>query len=153
MDAGLSYRVADALQSVGYPVTHVVNAFPKNVGDRSGQNRTADEEIARWCAQTGTVLVSTDEDFRGKWVRLGVLSNLGVEAIVFDHDLEGLRVQHERITRHFPTWEMELGRQPYGHRVWRQGVRNRIRLMPSTGRRRPARSRPSPPTAARQRRR
>jgi hypothetical protein len=144
--------VADALNSVGYPITHVVTAFPLNVGKRSGQNRTPDEEIARWCAQTETVLVSTDEDFRGKWVRLGVLSTLGVEAIVFDHDLEGLRLQHERITKHFPVWEMELGRQPYGHRVWNQGVRNRVRLMPSTGRRIRPKSRPSPSTTVRQQR-
>jgi hypothetical protein len=137
--------VADALNSVGYPLTHVNNAFPQNVGRRPGQNRTPDEEIARWCAQTETVLIATDEDFRGKWVRLGVLANAGVEVIVFDHDLEGLRVQHERITKHFSVWEQELARQPYGYRVWRQGLRS-LRPTPVGNKRRRSRSRPSSPS-------
>jgi hypothetical protein len=42
--------------------------------------------------------VTTDQDFRGKWVRNGLLAKHGIEVIAFDRDVPGLRTQHERIT-------------------------------------------------------
>ena len=132
--------MAEALAHVGYPIQHVSAIFPSLGNSWKGQSDASDEDIARWCAQTKTVLIATDEDFRGQHVRSGVLAGLGAEVIVFEHDLKGLRVQHERITKHFSDWEVELSREVYGHKVWLQG-RGRIRLKPGTGRRRNSKSR------------
>ena len=148
MDAGLSFRVADALNSLGYPVTCVFRSFPDYPGPRHGQCRAPDEVIAEWCAKTEHVLVSTDEDFRGKWVRNGLLATHGVEVIAFQKDLITLRTQHERITRLFSVWEDLLRLNPYGHRVWIQGNANRP--VESRQRNRGSARRPSP-TGQRQR--
>jgi hypothetical protein len=143
--------VASALNSVDYPLIHVNDAFPQNIV-HTKFNKTPDEDLARWCAQTQHVLVSTDEDFQGKWVRSGLLRDEGVEVIWFTGDLVGIREQHHRITRHFPSWELELGRQPYGHRVWIQATALAPKVKPGTGTRRAARSRPKASSTVHQRR-
>ncbi len=89
--------------------------------------------------------MTTDEDFRGRWVRSGLLQAHNVEVVVFTKDPKGLREQHARVTRHLPYWEQELSRQPYGFRVWEQGNP----LAPSMRRGQPRRQRarsPRPPT-------
>ena len=111
--------MADALASVGEPVIHV-SKVPGFEGDVAGQSPADDETIAKWCAATGRVLVTCDEDFRGRWVRSGLLERHGVEVIVFDEELAGLRAQHREITRHLPHWQQELGLHQPGHRVWLQ---------------------------------
>ena len=108
---------------VEYPITHVVDALPQYRGPLAGQSQATDAEIAQWCGQTEHVLVTIDTDFSGRWVRSGLLAVHGVEVIVFDRDIPGLRNQHARITRHFDAWQDALRRQPYLHRVWIQGKR------------------------------
>ena len=117
--------MADALNSVGYPITCAFRALPDYPGTKHGQCRAPDEVVAEWCAKTEYVLIATDEDYRGKWVRNGLLALHGVEVIAFDKDLATLRRQHQRITRLFPVWEQALSLNPYGHRVWIQGSANR----------------------------
>jgi hypothetical protein len=119
--------------------------FPQPHGTLPGRCRTSDEEIAKWCGLTSTVLVTIDTDFRTRWVRSGELEANGVEVIVFAEDLKGLDEQHSRVTRHHPYWQAELQRQPYAHRVW---VQNRP-LHPSLlmGKKARRRSRTPAPTA------
>ena len=71
------------------------------------------------------------DDFRGRWMRSGVLANNGVEVIVFTQDLEGLDEQHRIVTKWLPRWKSELGRNPYRYRVWDQPVNRPIRRRPS----------------------
>jgi hypothetical protein len=120
---------------VAVAVIHVSQALPSGATAVPGQNRTPDNVIAHWCAQTEHVLVTTDEDFRGRWLRSGLLAAAGVEVITFDHDIPGLRQQHARITKHFPWWEGELCKRPYGHRVWIQRQRNPPTMTKSSARR------------------
>jgi hypothetical protein len=136
--------VADALNSLDYPITCVFRSFPDYPGPKVGQCRAPDEVIAEWCAKTEQVLVSTDEDFRGKWVRNGLLATHGVEVIAFDRDLPGLRFQHERLTRLLPVWEQVLSQNPYGYRVWIQGSRGQPVESKSSTRRSKSRSSGAP---------
>ena len=120
-----------ALATVEEPVTHVIELCPEYTTSTPGQNRAPDDLIAERCSNGGLVLVTADSDFRGRWLRSGVLGNHGVEVIVFTQDLQGLDQQHQVITRWLPRWKSELGRLPYGYRVWDQPVNRAIRLRPS----------------------
>ena len=71
--------MAEALKLCGYPITHVTEVLPGGATGVPGRNRTPDDVIASWCAHTGRALVTIDEDFRGKWLRSGLLANAGVE--------------------------------------------------------------------------
>lgn len=114
---------------MGLPVTHVVRALPAYAGPVEGQSRAPDEVIAPWCARTEHVLVTIDEDFKGRWIRSGLLAEHGVEVIVFDRDIIGLAEQHHRITMHLPHWQDELSGAPYAHRVWLQTRKQRPQLL------------------------
>jgi hypothetical protein len=112
-----------------------VSKVPGFGSEIPGQSPTADEVIARWCAATEWVLVTTDEDFRGRWWRSGLLRDHGVEVIVFDRDIAGLSEQHRRITLHYGDWQATLAANKYGFRVWRQGSKGPPRPLqrPSRG--------------------
>ena len=123
LDAQISYRVARALAEVELPFLHVSD-IPGFGDDRPGRAPVEDQAIARWCGATGYVLVTVDSDFRGRWVRSGLLAAHDVEVIVFLHDLVGLAEQHRRITACHPVWVANLTALPAGHRVWEQGDRS-----------------------------
>lgn len=140
LDAQLSYRVAKALQLVGWPVVHVSEVPELQQADTvAGQCRAEDPDIAAWCARQGRTLITSDEDFRGRWVRSGELEKHGVEVIVFERELAGLQKQHERITAQMPVWGRTLGPYPPGHRVWVQGEKRQPRLQEGLRRRRRSR--------------
>lgn len=109
-----------ALATVEEPFTHVTELCPEYTTGTPGQNRAPDELIAERCSDGGIVLVTVDSDFRGRWLRTGVLGNHGVEVIVFTRDIEGLDEQHRLVTRWLPRWKTELGKHRYGYRVWDQ---------------------------------
>jgi predicted nuclease of predicted toxin-antitoxin system len=121
-------------------VLHVWEAMPSKRGRLKGQCNATDEEIAKFCATTEYVLVTTDSDFNGRWVRSGLLREHNVEVIVFVTELPGLAEQHRRITSHLPHWEQELSRQPYGFRVWEQDRRLKPTLRIGQARRKRART-------------
>ena len=114
--------MAQALALVEEPILHVSEAFPDNTGGVPGNCNVPDEQVAEWCGKTAYVLVTADEGFHGRWIRTGLLSNHGVEVIVFDREIKGLPEQHRRITRHLTRWKDVLERDPYGFRVWVQSV-------------------------------
>ena len=109
-----------------HPVRHVHEAVPAPTGVK-GQTEAEDPDIASWCASHRYVLVTADSDFKGRWLRSGLLGERGVEVIVFSRDLEGLHVQHSLITKFLPKWQAELGLQEYGYRVWDQSLNGSIK--------------------------
>ncbi len=117
-----------------WPICHVKD-HPDNTAIVYGWCDVDDREIARWCAEHGLTLVTTDSDFTTRWVKSGVLAAHGVEVIVFTQDLNGLREQHVRVGKHLPHWIETLGHYPYGYRVWEQGHANAPKLR--IGRRTP----------------
>ena len=88
----------------------------------------SDKEIVAWCAGHAHVLVTSDGDFKGRWIRSGLLASHGVEVIVFNQDIQGINNQQCRITKHLPEWQSDLEGQPYAHHVWIQHKKRRLRL-------------------------
>ncbi|MGQ0431751.1 MAG: DUF5615 family PIN-like protein [Microthrixaceae bacterium] len=120
LDANLSVNVAEALRMVDHDVQHVSEITALGVGRVRGQQPAEDPDIADYCARTETVLVTIDGDFRGRWAKSGALARAGAEVIVFTKDLVGLREQHQIVTQCLPGWYVDLGSQPYAHRIWDQ---------------------------------
>lgn len=89
--------------------------------------------------------MTIDEDFRGRWVRSGLLKVEGVEVINFVHEVAGLKEQHRRITNHLPVWIEELERHPYLHRVWLQHKYGKPMLQEGKKRRSRSRTTKRPP--------
>ena len=142
LDANLSYNVARALREVGYSVAHVAEVFPHPT--RAGQCNATDEDLAVWAAENEHVLVTLDEDFTGKWARLGVLRDSGVETIVFDHDIAGAPEQLRVIINAIESWSSALATSPYQHRIWTQSKRGPIELRQGKRAKRKSRE-PNPP--------
>ena len=99
-----SYKVAGALKLVEHPVIHVNDVLESGTLT-FGQNDTPDEIIAEWCGPSQHVLVTVDADFRGRWLRSGLLAAHRVEVVVFSSDVPGLANQHATIsTRQSPGY-------------------------------------------------
>lgn len=127
LDANLSYRLAEALSLVGWPVEHVSSVPGLGTdGLAPGRCDAEDPEIGRWCRDTNTVLVTFDDDFKVRRARAWSLTDGGAEVILFEYALPGLREPHAQLTRLLPAWDRELGRFDYGPRLWSQ-VRNRTK--------------------------
>jgi len=92
-----SYKVAGALKLVEHPVIHVNDVLESGTLT-FGQNDTPDEIIAEWCGPSQHVLVTVDADFRGRWLRSGLLAAHRVEVVVFSSDVPGLANQHATIS-------------------------------------------------------
>ncbi len=137
--------MAGALALVEHPVIHVVDAFPHKV-PLPGRCSAEDGEIAEYCAKTEHVLITTDKDFQGRWVRSQLLARHGTEVIVFSEELAGLAEQHRRITALMPVWGALLRRDPYGHRVWSQAPKGPPTIL--MGRQARRKSRPVQTSAA-----
>lgn len=128
LDANLSYRVADAIDLNVADIIHVSRIDELSIS-ASGSSNASDDEIAAWCATNERVLVTCDDDFRGRNARTTGLTSLGLEVIVFVAQLAGLRNQIESISRWVPAWEKQLAPMPYGARVWIQRSRGNLRLQ------------------------
>jgi len=98
-------------------------------GDRPGRSGAKDESVAKWCAATGYILITCDDDFSGRWVRTGLLKREGVETIVFTWQVRGLQEQHREITARYDAWANKLAALPEGHRVWLQRRRGPLQLQ------------------------
>lgn len=129
LDANLSYRVSDALQTVELPFLHV-SQVPGFGSDITGHSPADDETIAKWCAATGRILVSVDDDFKGRSTRTSLLTTLGAEVLVLSWQPRGLQEQHHAITTFYPRWCETLAQSPSGQRVWIQNRRGAPVLMP-----------------------
>jgi hypothetical protein len=112
---------------MGLPFKHVfdVPEFEMYRTSVVGQTQVPDTDIAQHAADNQLVLITFDNDFRAKWVRLGVLAKCGVEVIVLPQ-VPGLDGQLLKIAQGFPHWLTTLGKQPYSYRVWSHNRRSSI---------------------------
>ena len=127
LDANLSFRVAEAIDPNVADVIHVSRITALASAAR-GRSDASDEDVARWCATHERVLVTCDDDFRGRTARTAGLTELGLEVIVFVAQMRGLRNQTDTISRRVNAWQDQLGALPYGPRAWVQYSRGRLRL-------------------------
>ena len=128
LDANLSFRVAEAIDPNVADVIHVSRVAALAATAR-GRSDASDEDVARWCAAHERVLVTCDDDFRGRSARTAGLTELGLEVIVFVAELRGLHNQIDTISRRVTAWQDQLGVSPYGPRAWIQYSRGRLRLQ------------------------
>jgi len=119
LDANLSYRAADAVDSSIAEVIHISRVAELSV-DELGRSDASDENIARWCAENEVVLVTCDDDFRGRTARTSALTKYGVEVIVFAYQICGLQNQIDTVARCVTSWQKRLEVLPYEGRVWIQ---------------------------------
>lgn len=119
LDANLSYRVSGALKHVHLPFLHV-SEVPGFGTEVAGRAPAEDEDIAKWCAATGYILVTVDDDFRGRTARTKLLAQVGAEVIVLQWQPAGLEEQHRVVTNLLSKWRDALPRVPEGGRVWLQ---------------------------------
>ena len=119
LDANLSYRVSDALKCIQLNFLHV-SQIPGFGSATKGRSPDEDEDIAKWCAATGWILVTVDDDFKGRSARTKLLTDLGAEVIVLEWQPTGRTEQHRTITNLYPKWTEALTREPPGQRVWLQ---------------------------------
>ena len=126
LDANLSYRVAAAVDPSTANVIHISQVAGLSV-DAIGRSDAPDESVARWCAANEVVLVTCDDDFRGRAPRASELTRCGAEVIVFSYQVTGLQNQVDTIARRIASWKQTLEALPYGERVWIQYQRGRLR--------------------------
>lgn len=131
LDANLSYRVSDALKMVELPFLHV-SQVPGFEEDVVGRSAAPDEQIAKWCEAAGRILVTVDDDFKGRTARTQLLTTLGLEVVVFDWQPVGLSEQHRVVTRYYHQWLVDLIEESAGPRVWVQGKRGRAAVQSTT---------------------
>lgn len=128
LDANLSFRVAEASDPNVADVIHVSRVAALASAAR-GRSDASDEDVARWCVASERVLVTCDDDFRGRSARTAELTELGLEVIVFVVQLRGLDNQVDTIFRRVTTWQHQLDALPYGPRAWGQYYKGRLRLQ------------------------
>ena len=126
LDANLSYRVVDAVDPGIADMIHVSRVAMLASSVR-GRSDVPDQAVARWCAEHERVLVTCDDDYRGRTARTRALANLGLEVIVFVYELSGLETQVDTIRRRIPQWQQHLAGVPYGPRVWLEYRRGSLR--------------------------
>jgi hypothetical protein len=112
---------------MGLPFRHVfeVPEFERYRTTVVGHTKVPDPEIAQHCADNELVLITFDDDFRAKWVRLGVLAKCGVEVIVLPQ-MAGIDGQLLKVAQCYQNWLRVLGNHPYSYRVWSHDRRSRI---------------------------
>jgi len=128
LDANLSYRVSAALKTVRLPFLHV-SELPGFESDVAGRSPAKDEEIAKWCSETGWILVTIDDDFKGRTARTKLLTSLGAEVVVFAWQPIGLAEQHRVVTKYYHRWLIDLAALVPGQRVWLQAKRGRAEIQ------------------------
>ena len=126
LDANLSFRVAEAIDPSIADVIHV-SRIAALASTARGRSDASDEDVARWCAANERVLVTCDDDFRGRNARTTGLTETGLEVIVLVAQLRGLQNQIDTISRRVTAWQRHLDAMPYGPRAWVQYSRGRLR--------------------------
>lgn len=120
--------MAEAIGPLVADVVHV-SRVESLTGVSRGRSNAPDNEVARWCVGNERVLVTCDDDFRGRTDRTASLTESGLEVIVFVSELRGLHNQIDTVSRRAVHWQDRLGDLPYGPRVWLQYSRGGLQLQ------------------------
>jgi predicted nuclease of predicted toxin-antitoxin system len=146
LDAGISYRVAEALAGVGVDIVHVSQVGELLTGREHGpgQCNAEDSVIAQWTVREGRILIALDDDHNSAGdSRAQALVGSGVEVIWFSEDVKGALRQLVEISRRIDGWRSRLGQEDRQPRVWVQHL-NRTMPLILVGKQRRRKSRAKP---------
>jgi len=107
LDENFSHWLGELLPRFEYAVQQVQRVaqlgepHPRIPGLR---HKASDAEIADWCAEQDWILVTSDQDFRSRDLRLRAYLGRGVDVILCTRQPAGLREQLELIVFSYPRW-------------------------------------------------
>lgn len=131
LDENFSHRLGELLPAFDYAVQQVQRVpdlgepHPKLPGLR---HQATDEQIADWCAREGWVVVTSDDDFRSRKLRLGAYNNRGVDVIFCTRQPSGLRQQLEVVVFNYSKWVTAIETARRRPQLWLQyGVKGTVK--------------------------
>jgi hypothetical protein len=99
---------------------------PRIAGLRAG---ASDEEIAEWCARDGWAVVTCDQDFRSRELRMSAYNRRGVDVVLCTRQPTGLREQLELVVFNYSKWADAVATTKRHPQLWlQQGARGPLRL-------------------------
>ncbi len=107
LDENFSHWLGELLPRFEYAVQQVQRIaqlgepHPRIHGLR---HKASDAEIADWCAEQDWILVTSDQDFRSRELRVRAYLGRGVDVILCTRQPAGLREQLELIVFNYPRW-------------------------------------------------
>ncbi len=107
LDENFSHWLGELLPRFGYAVEQVQRIaelgepHPRIPGLR---HKASDADIADWCAEQDRILVTSDQDFRSRELRVRPYLGRGVDVILCTRQPAGLREQLELIVFSYPRW-------------------------------------------------
>ena len=123
LDENFSHWLGELLPRFEYAVQQVQRIaelgepHPRVQGLR---HRASDAEIADWCAAHGWTLVTSDQDFRSRELRVRAYLGRGVDVILCTRQPSGLREQLELIVVNYPRWVTEVAGSARHPQLWLQ---------------------------------
>ena len=99
---------------------------PRIAGLRAG---ASDEEIAERCARDGWAVVTCDQDFRSRELRMSAYNRRGVDVVLCTRQPTGLREQLELVVFNYSKWADAVATTKRHPQLWlQQGARGPLRL-------------------------
>jgi len=132
LDENFSHWLGELLPRFDYEVQQVQRVpdlgrpHPRIAGLRAG---ASDEEIAEWCARDGWAVVTCDQDFRSRELRMSAYNRRGVDVVLCARQPTGLREQLELVVFNYSKWADAVATTKRHPQLWlQQGARGPLRL-------------------------
>jgi predicted nuclease of predicted toxin-antitoxin system len=131
LDENFSHSLGELLPRFEYAVQQVQRIaelgepHPRVQGLR---HKASDAEIADWCAEHDWILVTSDQDFRSRELRVRAYLGRGVDVILCTRQPAGLREQLELIVFNYPRWLEATAGSSRHPQLWLQHRRGGLKV-------------------------
>ncbi len=131
LDENFSHWLGELLPRFEYTVQQVQRIaelgepHPRVQGLR---HKASDAEIADWCAEEDWILVTSDQDFRSRELRVRAYLGRGVDVILCTRQPSGLREQLELIVLNYPRWLEVIAGSARHPQLWLQHRRDGLKV-------------------------
>ena len=92
------------------------------------RHKASDAEIADWCAEEDWILVTPDQDFRSRELRVRAYLGRRVNVILCTRQPSGLREQLELIVLNYPRWLEVIAGSSRRPQLWLQHRRGGLKV-------------------------
>ena len=123
LDENFSHWLGELLPRFDYDVQQVQRVpdlgrpHPRVAGLRVG---ASDEEIAEWCARERRAVVTCDQDFRSRELRVSAYGRRGVDVVLCTRQPTGLREQLELVVFNYAKWANAIATTKRHPQLWLQ---------------------------------